>query len=242
MTPTDLPPGLPPLPPVPEGFDRWEYRGHTGSPNKDAPQCHLLNCDGGGEAWGLFTSCDAKNTPWCEAVHDEPAPDAESRKAWFVASAHLEDGCEITAGSPEMLRAFGELPAPDDALAPFLNVARGIPDNWPGECILRFDQRADGSIFLGYHGVHDAFNGITIDQWRALLREDSATPPVAGVEPRVIDGKIQGIVFAVSNDGGKTGVAWRENVHDAMAYCDLQGGDYAVVAVRKPQPPEGGKP
>lgn len=24
---TDLPPGLPPLPPVPAGFDRWEYRG-----------------------------------------------------------------------------------------------------------------------------------------------------------------------------------------------------------------------
>jgi hypothetical protein len=45
------------------------------------------------------------------------------------------------------------------------------------------------------------------------------------------------VVFAVSNDGGKTGVAWREDVHDALSYLDLQnaGGitDYCVVAVRK---------
>ena len=26
-------------------------------------------------------------------------------------------------------------------LVPFVAVAKGIPDNWPGECILRFDQR-----------------------------------------------------------------------------------------------------
>jgi len=54
-------------------------------------------------------------------------------------------------------------------LAPFLEVARGIPDNWPGECILRFDQRNDGSIYLSYHGINDASHGITINQWRALL-------------------------------------------------------------------------
>jgi len=45
------------------------------------------------------------------------------------------------------------------------------------------------------------------------------------------------VIFAVSNDGGKTGVAWREDVHEALAYLDLQnaGGstDYCVVAVRK---------
>lgn len=51
-------------------------------------------------------------------------------------------------------------------------------------------------------------------------------------------GSVAGIIFAVSNDGGKTGVAWRENVFDALAYLDLQnkgGGGYSVVAVRKPQ-------
>jgi hypothetical protein len=45
------------------------------------------------------------------------------------------------------------------------------------------------------------------------------------------------VIYCVSNDGGKTGVAWRENVLDALAYLDLQnaGGmtDYCVVAVRK---------
>ena len=51
-------------------------------------------------------------------------------------------------------------------------------------------------------------------------------------------GSVPGIIFAVSNDGGKTGVAWRENVHDALAYLDLQnvgGRGYCVVAVRKVQ-------
>ena len=57
-----------------------------------------------------------------------------------------------------------------DWLAPFLKIASGIPNNWPGECILRFDQRNDGSLHLGYYGVNDASNGLTIDQWRALLR------------------------------------------------------------------------
>lgn len=54
-------------------------------------------------------------------------------------------------------------------LAPFMAVAKGIPDNWPGECILRFDQRNDGSIYLSYYGINDASHGITINQWRALL-------------------------------------------------------------------------
>lgn len=56
-----------------------------------------------------------------------------------------------------------------DVLAPFVAVAKGIPDNWPGECILRFDQRNDGSIYLSYYGINDASGGITISQWRALL-------------------------------------------------------------------------
>jgi hypothetical protein len=58
-------------------------------------------------------------------------------------------------------------------LTPFLKVAKGIPKNWPDECILRFDQRNDGSIYLSYHGFNDASDGITIKQWRALLEDDS---------------------------------------------------------------------
>ena len=49
-------------------------------------------------------------------------------------------------------------------------------------------------------------------------------------------GCIEGVIFAVSNDGGKTGVAWRNNVFEALEYLELQnknGGDYAVVVVKK---------
>ena len=69
------------------------------------------------------------------------------------------DNTQTHAGAPVRSEAL---------LAPFISVARGIPDNWPGECILRFDQREDGSLYLGYYGVNDASGGITIDQWRAL--------------------------------------------------------------------------
>jgi hypothetical protein len=48
------------------------------------------------------------------------------------------------------------------------------------------------------------------------------------------------VVYAVSNDGGKTGVAWREDVNAALDYLDLQnaGGPsgYSVVAIRRPAP------
>ena len=49
-------------------------------------------------------------------------------------------------------------------------------------------------------------------------------------------GTIPGIGFAVSNDGGKTCVAYRDNVHAALDYLKLQnvnGGNYAVVVVKR---------
>lgn len=50
------------------------------------------------------------------------------------------------------------------------------------------------------------------------------------------NGRIHDVRFAVSNDGGKTGVAWRQSVHEAFEYLDKQNvnsvDDYAVVAVR----------
>ncbi len=50
-------------------------------------------------------------------------------------------------------------------------------------------------------------------------------------------GTIPGIIFTVSNDGGKTGIYWRENVFDVLKYFephrDVMKG-YSVVAVRKP--------
>lgn len=49
-------------------------------------------------------------------------------------------------------------------------------------------------------------------------------------------GKISGIIFGVSCDGGKTAVAWRWNVFEALEYLELQNKNgenkYSVVAVK----------
>jgi len=49
-------------------------------------------------------------------------------------------------------------------------------------------------------------------------------------------GTIPGIIFTASNDGGKTGIYWRENIFEVLAYLEPHKdtlGDYCVVAVRK---------
>jgi hypothetical protein len=61
-----------------------------------------------------------------------------------------------------------------EAIKPFLRFANGIPDNWPEQCILRFDQRNDGSLYVNYYGVQDASDGITIKQWRELAQRAPA--------------------------------------------------------------------
>ena len=52
----------------------------------------------------------------------------------------------------------------------------------------------------------------------------------------VKDGEVRGVMFAVSNDGGKTGVFWRDNVLECLNYKELYYKDspWHVVAVRKP--------
>lgn len=71
-TPTNdggqMPEGLPPLPPVPEGYDRWEYLGQNGVPNPDAPQCHLMRTRFEGFEWEVFCAGNCRDTHWCEAV------------------------------------------------------------------------------------------------------------------------------------------------------------------------------
>lgn len=77
-------------------------------------------------------------------------------------------------GEEKALRAAAEAAAAADPIAPFRQVAGGIPENWPDECILRFNQRQDGSLFLDYYGVNDVTGGIPIGQWRALLKATQA--------------------------------------------------------------------
>lgn len=40
-----VPDGLPPLPPVPEGFDRWVYRGTGWQPDTDNPTTYAINSE-----------------------------------------------------------------------------------------------------------------------------------------------------------------------------------------------------
>ncbi len=54
-------------------------------------------------------------------------------------------------------------------LDPFIAVAKGIPGNWPGECVLSIDASEDGGLNLSYHPLHTAVGGVTIAQWRALV-------------------------------------------------------------------------
>jgi hypothetical protein len=105
-------------------------------------------------------------------------------------------------------------------LAPFVAVAKGIPENWPGECILRFDQRNDGSIYLSYHGINDASHGITINQWRALLgandqRQATAAEIVAALLANPYPHDLMAIRREVEREWGDEEVA-REEMD---AYC-----------------------
>jgi len=86
----------------------------------------------------------------------------------------------------------------------------------------------------GYNGeLYQAEDGANVFASIETVKEDLSGKQVI-VGPRT--GTVHGVIFVVSNDGGKTGVAWRDNVFDAFKYLDLQnvnGGNYAVVAVRK---------
>ena len=57
-----------------------------------------------------------------------------------------------------------------ERLAPFAEVAEGIPAEWPGQCHLRIDYRRDGSEFFSYHGTTEPHSLLpTLRQWRDAL-------------------------------------------------------------------------
>lgn len=62
--------------------------------------------------------------------------------------------------------------------------------------------------------------------------------PILSIEKGTVKtvGEIDGIIFGVSCDGGKTAVAWRKNVFEAFEYLELQNKNgitkYAVVAIK----------
>lgn len=62
--------------------------------------------------------------------------------------------------------------------------------------------------------------------------------PILSIEKDTVKiiGEIDGILFGVSCDGGKTAVAWRRNVFEALEYLKLQNKNgitkYTVVAIK----------
>lgn len=86
--------------------------------------------------------------------------------------AELKTCSDTNANATDQLQALGtEIERLQAALRPFANVARGIPDNWPGECCLRVDSWHDRydqlREWLAYHQVGEREAVLpTIDQWR----------------------------------------------------------------------------
>ena len=76
-------------------------------------------------------------------------------------------------GKPTTDLAGRELAAEvKQVLQPFKHIAKGIPDNWPEDCVLRFDYNPEdkGYFTISYYGRNEVKDGITIKQWRALSK------------------------------------------------------------------------
>lgn len=75
------------------------------------------------------------------------------------------------------------------------------------------------------------------DDGRVLPSGKTGADVIGAWDTYRLGGTLADFVFGISNDGGKTVVAVRNHVDDAMAYLDLQNRngitDYAVVVIPK---------
>ena len=105
MTTDTLPTGLPPLPPVPYGYDRWEYRGTNYSASKGVHD----HCEDGDRSW--FRQSQGYDQTWdlmaddgthvIEAVR-EPATSDEAREILAATLKALPVGY-LPAHTPESI-------------------------------------------------------------------------------------------------------------------------------------------
>jgi hypothetical protein len=106
-----LPDNLPPLPPVPPGFDRWEYRGtgwasphpcHHAFAHRDSPFRWFFPSQQGRRTVGIDT------TIYIEAVRDEAATGVEARVCADIAARQrvgiAKYGCTVEQSPDDMLR------------------------------------------------------------------------------------------------------------------------------------------
>lgn len=97
-----LPDNLPPLPPVPEGFDRWEYRGKGWDSQIETTfsACFEEFAD---EGWSRPAAtkhlCGHVEAHFIEAVRDQPAESAATGVEARVCEDIAERPSDATAGS-----------------------------------------------------------------------------------------------------------------------------------------------
>lgn len=86
----------------------------------------------------------------------------------IIVTARRDSRCVSGAETRALCDEIDRLRA---ALAPFADAAKGIPDNWPGWCKLRIDDRGNGMMVREVVSYHSCGQGgallPTIDQWRA---------------------------------------------------------------------------
>ena len=70
---------------------------------------------------------------------------------------------------PRLVATIREVDQLREALRPFADVAKGIPDNWPGECRLRVDHNPVQEWLSYYEAGTPNATFPTIAEWRAVL-------------------------------------------------------------------------
>lgn len=68
----------------------------------------------------------------------------------------------------EVARYRSKITAIVQACEPFARLAKGIPHNWPGRCVLTIDEYPSGTRALNYLKEADNTTEPTIDDWRNL--------------------------------------------------------------------------
>jgi len=100
-----------------------------------------------------------------------------------------------------------------------------------------FDRVLDGRLYNCVIVDDDKNNQGIQDYMVSMKSIEEAIGPRNVKETVVVkDGEVRGVMFAVSNDGGKTAIFVRDSVLECMNYAELYYKDsgWHVVAVRKP--------
>ena len=111
---------------------------------------------------------------------------------------------------------FGNNKIPDNILEEFFDK---VLDRRLYNCVIVDDESDTQNYLVDYNDIEEVFGPRNVKE--TVISKD---------------GEVRGVMFAVSNDGGKTAVFVRDNVIECLNYAELYYKDspWHVVAVRKP--------